>query len=42
MEKEHKNAKNNHVEETKFRKKHIHHDPQSESSRAVFDEPKAK
>ncbi len=34
--------KNNKKEDGKFKKKNIKHDPQAESARAVFEEPKVK
>lgn len=37
-----RSTKNNRKHDGKFRKKTIKHDPQSESSRAVFGDPKAK
>lgn len=37
-----RNTKNNKMQDGKFKKKNIKHDPQAESARAVFGEPKAK
>ncbi|MBU5485552.1 hypothetical protein KQI86_14620 [Clostridium sp. MSJ-11] len=37
-----KSTKNNRKSDGKFRKKTIKHNPQEESSRAVFEDPKAK
>lgn len=37
-----RHTKNNKKEDGKFKKKNIKHDPQAESARAVFEEPKAK
>lgn len=36
-----KNTQNNKKEDGKFKSKNIKHNPQAESSRRVFDEPKA-
>lgn len=37
-----KNTKNNKKQDGVFKKKNIKHNPQAESARAVFGEPKAK
>lgn len=35
-------SKNNRKEDNNFSKKHINHDPRTESAKAVFHDPKAK
>lgn len=35
-----KRTQNNKKEDGSFKKKNIHHDPQTESTKAVFDRPK--
>lgn len=42
MQNKMKHSNNNKKEDAKFKKKHINHDPQSESSRAKFDAPSEK
>lgn len=41
MENKNKITKNNKREDGKFKKKNIKHDPNAESARAVFGEPRA-
>lgn len=37
-----KESKNNRKEDNNFSKKHINHDPRTESAKAVFNDPKSK
>jgi hypothetical protein len=37
-----KTTQNNKKEDGRFKKKNIHHDPQTESAKAVFDKPQAE
>ncbi|MEG0133057.1 MAG: CPC_1213 family protein [Clostridium sp.] len=37
-----KSTKNNKKQDGKFKKKHVNHNPQVESAKAVYGEPRAK